>query len=49
LIKSKEILGLHLATLHNLHFVLTLMKRIRESILDGTFLDLKEEFLGISP
>lgn len=49
LIKSKEILGLHLATLHNLYFILTLMKRIRESILDGTFLDLKEEFLGISP
>jgi queuine tRNA-ribosyltransferase len=32
-----EILGLHLLSIHNLHFLLDLMRRIRASILDGTF------------
>ena len=32
-----EILGLRLNTLHNLHFYLTLMKRIRQAIENGTF------------
>ena len=46
LIKAKEILGLRLATLHNLHFMLNLMRQIRQSILDGTFTAFKEEFLA---
>ena len=46
LIKAGEILGLHLTTLHNLHFTLDLMRRIREAILAGTFSELKEEFLA---
>jgi len=46
LVKAKEILGIRLLTLHNLHFVLELMRRIRQSILDGTFAAFKEEFLS---
>src|SRR3972149_8860014 len=30
LIKEKEILGIRLTTIHNLHFILDLMKNIRE-------------------
>ena len=37
LLVANEILGLHLLSLHNLHFLLDLMRRIRASILDGTF------------
>jgi len=37
LLVVNEILGLHLLSLHNLHFLLDLMRRIRASILDGTF------------
>ncbi len=46
LIKAKEILGLRLATLHNLHFMLNLLREIREAILAGTFSALKQEFLA---
>lgn len=46
LITAKEILGLRLTTLHNLHFVLNLMQEIREAILTGTFSALKQEFLA---
>ena len=37
LLVAGEILGLHLLSIHNLHFLLDLMRRIRASILDGTF------------
>lgn len=46
LIMAKEILGLRLATVHNLHFMLNLMREIREAIVAGTFSTLKEEFLA---
>ena len=46
LIMAKEILGIRLATLHNLHFMLNLMREIREAILAGTFAALKKEFLS---
>ncbi|MEE8163806.1 MAG: tRNA guanosine(34) transglycosylase Tgt [Anaerolineae bacterium] len=46
LIMAKEILGLRLATLHNLHFMLNLMRKIREAILAGTFSALRKEFLA---
>ncbi|RME41646.1 MAG: tRNA guanosine(34) transglycosylase Tgt [Caldilineae bacterium] len=46
LIKANEILGLHLATLHNVHFMLETMRRIRQSILDGTFAAYRAEFLA---
>jgi queuine tRNA-ribosyltransferase len=46
LLKANEIFGLRLASLHNLRFMLRLMDEIRGSILDGTFVQLKEAFLG---
>jgi queuine tRNA-ribosyltransferase len=46
LVISKEILGLHLATLHNLHFMLALMGEIREAVKEGRFAELKAEFLA---
>ncbi len=46
LVTIKEMLGLRLTTIHNLHFVLDLMRQIRASILDGTFAALKDEFLA---
>jgi len=46
LVIAKEILGLHLATLHNLHFMLTLMREIRDAILEERFTLLRDEFLA---
>jgi queuine tRNA-ribosyltransferase len=46
LIIAKEITGLRLTTLHNVHFMLETMRRIRRSILDGAFADYKAEFLA---
>lgn len=43
---AKEILGIRLASLHNVWFIQRLVRRIRKSILEGTFLALKEEWLG---
>ncbi|MBQ8754827.1 MAG: tRNA guanosine(34) transglycosylase Tgt [Lentisphaeria bacterium] len=39
-----EILGVRLVTLHNIHYFLNLMKRIRTAIEEGTFQQLREEF-----
>lgn len=44
LIKANEILGMHLTTVHNLHFLLRLMEEMREHILAGTFQDFYREF-----
>jgi len=46
LLKAKEIFGMRLASIHNIRFMLRLMGEIRESILDGTFAQFKETFLG---
>ncbi len=46
LILANEILGLHLSTLHNLHFMLTLMSEIRDAILQDRFPRAREEFLA---
>lgn len=46
LFRAGEVLGLRLATIHNLHFELNLMRRIRQAILDGTFSAFKAEFLS---
>jgi queuine tRNA-ribosyltransferase len=46
LLLANEILALRLTTLHNLHFMLQTMRRIRQSILDGIFVDYKNEFLA---
>lgn len=45
LVRAKEILGTVLLTIHNVHFLVTLMREIRNSILNGTFLALKDAFL----
>lgn len=45
LFKSREILGIQLATIHNLSFMMRFMKNIRESIKDGQFAKFKKEFL----
>lgn len=39
-----EILGLRLATIHNLHFLIHLMEEIRESIANDYFLEFKSDF-----
>jgi queuine tRNA-ribosyltransferase len=46
LIKAEEILGLRLVTLHNLHFYLTLMRKMRSAILDGAFAEFRREFVA---
>jgi queuine tRNA-ribosyltransferase len=46
LVMSKETLGLTLNTIHNLHFLLDLMRQIREAIHGGRFVAFKEAFLG---
>ena len=46
LIMADEILGVRLTTLHNLHFLIDLARRIRASILEGTFSSFKDEFLA---
>jgi queuine tRNA-ribosyltransferase len=45
LIKAEEILGLRLITLHNLHFYLDLMNRVRTEIERGTFDQFRSEFV----
>ncbi len=45
LFKAKEILASTLATWHNLYFMETFMKRIRDAIREGRFLEFKNEFL----
>jgi len=46
LVKSEEILGLHLLTLHNLHFYLTLTRKAREHIIAGTFESFAQDFIS---
>jgi queuine tRNA-ribosyltransferase len=46
LIKEKEILGIRLTTLHNLHFLLNLMAQIRNSIEGDYFKVFKKDFLN---
>ena len=46
LFRSEEILGLRLATIHNLRFISNLVNRIRNAILDGTFNAFRDSFLA---
>lgn len=46
LVKAEEILGLRLITLHNVHFYLRLMSRIRQSIEEHTFSDFRARFVA---
>ena len=47
LFRAKELLGLRLASIHNLRFVLALMERIRTSILEDRFDVFRREFLDV--
>jgi len=44
LFKAKELLAYRLATLHNIHFLMTLMKQIRGAIREDRFLELKKQW-----
>ncbi len=46
LFHGKEMLAGTLASTHNLYFIVNLVKKIRQSILAGTFLEYKKEFLS---
>ena len=46
LFKAKEILGLRLASMHNLRFVLRLMEEMREAIAEGRFEAFRRDFLA---
>lgn len=45
LIKSKENLGIQIATIHNLAFYLALIKEARKQILSGTFTEWKDKMI----
>ena len=46
LFKTEEILGLHLATVHNVRFMIRLMDEIRQHIAAGTFAAFRSAFLA---
>ncbi len=45
LMKSKEMFGATLGSIHNLYFINNLVKKMRQAILDGNFEEYKTEFL----
>ena len=45
LFHAKEMLAATLATVHNLYFIVNLVKNIRQSILDENFFEFKAQFL----
>lgn len=45
LFNAGEILGLTLASIHNEHFVISIVDKIRQSILDNNFFEYKKDFL----
>ena len=44
LFKAREVLGLRLASVHNLHFILRLMKVMRQAILEDRFESFRRDF-----
>ena len=46
LFSAQEVLVLRLISLHNLHFYLGLMRRARQAILQGRYLEFKRDFLA---
>ncbi len=46
LFKENEILSARLFTIHNLHFLITLMSKVRESIMEDRLLDFQKEFFA---
>ena len=45
LFRAKELLGLRLASQHNLRFILRLMQQIRQAIIEGRFAEFRRRFL----
>lgn len=45
LYRAHEMLGGTLGSMHNLHFIINLVKRLRQAIIDGNFEEVKKEFL----
>lgn len=43
--RADEMLGLTLASIHNEYFAVNLVDRIRESVIDGSFLQFKKDYL----
>ncbi len=46
LIKADETFGIRLTTYHNLHFLLQLMRNVRQAIMEDRLLDFREEFFS---
>ncbi|MEG0324820.1 MAG: tRNA-guanine transglycosylase, partial [Raoultibacter sp.] len=46
LVKSGEMLGGILLSIHNLHYLLDLMRRAREAVLAGAYEDFYEEWMA---
>jgi len=44
LFKANELLGLRLATWHNLYFLINLMKKVRQAIMEDRLGDFRDEF-----
>lgn len=45
LFKAEEVFALRLLSIHNLYFLLQFMRELRESIIQGNFIQFKDEFL----
>lgn len=43
---ADELLGQRLGSYHNVYFIVSLVKKIREAILEGSFAEMKEEWIG---
>ncbi len=46
LFRAQELLGIRLVSLHNVAFLLKLMREVRQSIVEGRFAELRAEWLG---
>jgi queuine tRNA-ribosyltransferase len=46
LFRSKEMVASTLATIHNQHFIVGLVAKMRQTIIDGEFFEFKKEFMG---
>jgi queuine tRNA-ribosyltransferase len=46
LFRGKEMVAATLATIHNERFIVRLVDRMRQAIMDGDFMEMKSEFLG---
>jgi queuine tRNA-ribosyltransferase len=49
LLKTDEIFGLRLTTIHNLFYLLDFMRRMRQAIMEDRFLAFREEFWAYYP